>query len=218
MDEHFWLKRWENNDIGFHKEEPHHYLERFFDALHMSPGEQVLVPLCGKSPDLVWLHGRGLRVTGVELSHLAVEAFISDNHLHGEWVNRAGMPCYLDRGYRLYCGDFFRLTKSELGEVRAVYDRGSLVALPPDRRKRYAARLASLLAPGGRVLLVSYDYAQEQTCGPPFSVPYAEIAGLFGGKFEVELLVGEDVLWSHQGLATRGVTALTELAILLTRQ
>jgi thiopurine S-methyltransferase len=218
MDEKFWLRRWENNDIGFHKEEPHHSLVRFFDALHVSRGEQVLVPLCGKSPDLAWLHERGLRVAGVELSRLAVEAFISENHLQGEWAERAGLPCYLDRGYRLYCGDFFSLTAAALGDVRAAYDRGSLVALPPVRRKRYAAHLAGLLAPGGRALLISYDYDQAETCGPPFSVPYAEIAGLFGGWFEIELLGGEDVLWSHQRLATRGVTALTEFAVLLTRQ
>jgi thiopurine S-methyltransferase len=218
MDESFWLRRWENNDIGFHKEEPHHYLQRFFDALQVQRGEPFLVPLCGKSRDLAWLHDRGLRVTGIELSRLAVDAFIDEHRLQGEWTNRAGMPCYLDQGYRLYCGDFFRLTAPELGEVRAAFDRGALVALPPVLRNRYAVHLAGLMPAGSRVLLVSYDYDQNETYGPPFSVPYTEIFELFERRFAIELLVKADVLWSHQGLATRGVTQLTELAVLLTRQ
>ena len=218
MDETFWLRRWENNDIGFHKEEPHHYLQRFFAALRVQRGEPVLVPLCGKSRDLAWLHGRGLQVTGVELSRLALEAFIDEHGLQGEWTWRAGMPCYLDQGYRLYCGDFFHVTGSELGDLRAAFDRGALVALPPVLRNRYAEHLAGLMPAGSRILLVSYDYDQKETCGPPFSVPYTEIGELFDRWFARELLAEDDVLWSHQGLATRGVTELTELVILLTRR
>ena len=218
MDEIFWLRRWESGDIGFHKEQPHHYLQRFYAALDVGPGAQCFVPLCGKSPDLGWLHGRNLKVTGIELSRLAVDAFVSENHLNGEWTISAGMPCYLDRGYKLYCGDFFTLSASDLGDVRAAYDRGSLVALPPSLRHRYAAHLAGLMQAGSRVLLISYDYDQNETHGPPFSVPCAEISGLFEGWFELELLVEEDVLGSHQRMAARGVTRLIEFAVLLTRR
>ena len=218
MDEKFWLRRWETGDIGFHKEEPHHFLQRFFDALDLRPGDQCLVPLCGKSPDLAWLHGRGLRVTGVELSRLAVDAFISENHLHGKWTTSARMSCYLDQRYRLYCGDFFLLTAAVLGPVRATYDRGALVAMPPGLRNRYATHLAALMPTGSRILLISYEYDQDETYGPPFSVPYAGLDGLFEDWFEIELLVEEDVLWSHQRLAARGVTELIEYAALLRRK
>ena len=218
MDEKSWIRRWETGDIGFHKEEPHHYLQRFFDALALSPGDHCLVPLCGKSPDLAWLHDRGLRVTGIELSRLAVDAFISENHLHGKWTTSAEMPCYLDQRYKLYCGDFFVLAASVLGSVRAAYDRGALVAMPPGLRNRYAAHLAALMPTGSRILLISYDYDQGETHGPPFAVPYATLDGLFEDWFEIELLVAEDVLWSHQRLAARGVTELIEFAALLTRK
>ena len=39
------------------------------------------MPLCGKSLDLTWLAAQGLRVTGVELSHIAVEAFFPEQQL-----------------------------------------------------------------------------------------------------------------------------------------
>lgn len=139
----------------------------------------MFVPLCGKSLDLAWLHSQGLKVTGIELSRLAVDAFIEENQLNGEWTISAGMPCYLDRNYRLYGGDFFMLTRSGLGNVLAAYDRGSLVALPPALRKRYAAHLAELMPTGSRTLLISYDYDQNETYGPPFSVPLAVISRLF---------------------------------------
>jgi hypothetical protein len=68
------------------------------------------------------------------------------------------------------------------------------------------------------MLLISYEYDQTETCGPPFAVPLKEIDSLFGGDFSIELLLEEDTLWSHQGLAARGVTQLTEFVVLLTRR
>jgi hypothetical protein len=49
-------------------------------------------------------------------------------------------------------------------------------------------------------------------------VPFVGLGGLFEDWFEIELLVEEDVLWSHQRLAMRGVTELIEFAALLTRK
>ena len=71
---------------------------------------------------------------------------------------------------------------------------------------------------GSRTLLISYDYAQHETHGPPFSVTIDEMTGLFKDSFEIELLVEEEVIRSHQGMAARGVTKLTEFAVMLTRQ
>ncbi len=217
MDEEFWLKRWEKNDIGFHKAEPHRFLMRFFDLLHVRSGGTFFVPLCGKSCDLTWLRNHGLNVVGIELSRRALEVFASENRLCGAWQVEAGMNCYVADGYKLFCGNFFRLSVSALDAVSGAYDRGALVAMPPEVRILYAQHLAELLPSGARVLLVSYVYDQFETCGPPFSVPLDEIKVLFGEYFQVELLETEDSLWSHQGLAARGVTRLDEFAVLLKR-
>ena len=218
MEKDFWLRRWQNNEIGFHNAAPHHYLQRFFASLQTRPGETVFVPLCGKSPDLVWLREQGLKVVGVELSRTAVDAFFSENGLVGEWRVLAGRPCCRAEGYQLFCDDFFKLSDVELAGARTVYDRGALVALPPEMRARYAAHLAALLPSGSRVLLVSYAYDQLETSGPPFAVSQAEIEVLFADGFQIKRLVAEDALHSHQGLAARGVTKLTEFAVLLTRR
>jgi thiopurine S-methyltransferase len=218
MDKEFWFTRWRKNEIGFHMTDPHHLLPKLFPLLQTQPKDTILVPLCGKSPDLVWLHEQGLNIVGIELSRIAVEAFFSENNLSCEWTTDAGMPCCCAKGYKVYCGDFFELTAAELTCACTLYDRGSLVALPAEMRTRYAAHLAALLPSGSRVLLISYTYNQAETDGPPFSVSQKELEALFSEDFQIETLVEEDVLWSHKGLIDRGVTQLTEFAVLLTRK
>ena len=218
MDSLFWHDRWQNNEIGFHTEEPHHLLQKLFDRLGLRSADKVFVPLCGKSLDLVWLQSQGLHVVGIELSQLALESFIDENQLNGTWSVADGMPCFLGKQFTLFCGDFFQLSGKDLPEVRAVYDRGSLVALPPVMRQRYAVHLTSLVSTGCRILQISYEYDQRETHGPPFSVPYDEILELFGKNFKIQKLIAENNLWSHQALAARGVTQLEEFAVMLTRR
>jgi len=218
MDKNFWHRRWQKNEIGFHMTDPHHFLQQFFPLLQTQPTDSVFVPLCGKSPDLVWLREEGLKVVGIELSRTAIVAFFNENDLPGHWTDEAVLPFCSAEGYKLYCGDFFDLTATEVSGINAYYDRGALVALPPEMRVRYVAHMAALMPPGGRVLLISYSYNQSETKGPPFSVPQQELEILFSESFRVEILSEEDVLRSHQGLAARGVTKLMEYAVLLTRK
>ena len=218
MDKNFWHRRWQKNEIGFHMTDPHHFLQQFFPLLQTQPTDSVFVPLCGKSPDLVWLREEGLKVVGIELSRTAIVAFFNENDLPGHWTDEAVLPFCSAEGYKLYCGDFFDLTATEVSGINAYYDRGALVALPPEMRVRYVAHMAALMPPGGRVLLISYSYNQSETKGPPFSVPQQELEALFSESFRVEILSEEEALRSHQGLAARGVTKLMEYAVLLTRK
>src|SRR5450830_150029 len=81
MDSQFWRERWARNQIGFHLPEVNPYLQRHWPLLALAQGAKVLVPLCGKSLDLVWLASQGHRVLGVELSEQAVDAFFSEQGL-----------------------------------------------------------------------------------------------------------------------------------------
>ena len=72
MEEAFWQARWAQGQIGFHLQEVNPYLQQHWPSLSIAPGSQVLVPLCGKSLDMAWLAGQGLRVLGVELADRAV--------------------------------------------------------------------------------------------------------------------------------------------------
>ena len=44
-------------------------------------GVSILVTMCGKSVDMIWLCERGFSVTGVELTEKAVKEFFEDNSI-----------------------------------------------------------------------------------------------------------------------------------------
>ncbi len=210
MDTGFWHQRWQRREIGFHNAEVHHFLQLFFPQLKLAEGTRVLVPLCGKSHDLLWLREQGYQVVGVELSQQAVEEFCADNQLQPEISVVDGFRLYqLDR-LSIFCGDFFALSEKQTGPLAAVYDRGSLVALPPAMREDYVRKLRRLLQPGSQILCISYDFDQQQRPGPPFSVPQPELSELFGTWCTLEKVHSESALKTHLMLQAAGVKALQE--------
>ena len=134
MDEDFWQQRWARNEIGFHLNEVNPYLQQFWPALNVAPGAQVLVPLCGKSLDMLWLAEQGYRVLGVELAQAAVEAFFSEQGLVADIDQVGAFRRYRSGAIEVLCGDFFSLTAADLLECRALYDRAALIALPAPMR------------------------------------------------------------------------------------
>lgn len=218
MQPDFWLERWQRGETGFHQAAANRWLTHRIDALQLKPGDHVFVPLCGKSQDLHFLAGRGYRVTGVELSPVAVEAFFEEHGMTALVRSTVGMRVYESGLLRIFCGDFFRMTTGLLGHVDAVFDRAALIALPPEMRPAYAAHLGVLLPAGARDLLVSFDYEQSEMAGPPFSVPQAEIRALFGDRFDIAALGREDILAGEPRFRERGLTRLAETCWLLQKR
>ena len=99
--------------------------------------------------------------------------------------------------------------------VNAVYDRASLVALPPEMRAAYAAHMQHLLKPGTKTLLVAFDYSQHEMQGPPFSVQTPEVQALYGSWCDVQLLYTEDVLDREPGFRDKGLSRLQEQVYVL---
>jgi thiopurine S-methyltransferase len=100
--------------------------------------------------------------------------------------------------------------------VKAVYDRASLVALPPEMRERYARHLASILPPGTQILLITFDYPQLEMQGPPFAVSAGEVEALYRDFANVSLLAQLDVLPQYPRFQQRGLSRLHENIFLLT--
>jgi len=216
MKKEFWLERWERAEIGFHQDEINPYLRRFWPEVKAARGGEVFVPLCGKSLDMVWLREQGSFVLGVELSAIAVQDFFREQGQSAVRVSGGGFDNYLAEGICLACGDFFDLRKEDMAQVGAVYDRASLVALPPEMRERYARHLASILPWGTRFLLVTFDYPQAEMAGPPFAVSVQEVESLYSPYAEIRLLAQEDVLAQNPRFKQRGVSRMTENIFLLT--
>ncbi|MDD9922254.1 MAG: thiopurine S-methyltransferase [Boseongicola sp.] len=192
MKEEFWQERWRENRIGFHEAQPNDLLVAHFDRLGLVPGQTIFVPLCGKAFDLDWLRDRGLNVIGVEFNEDAVKEVFARLNLTPEVEPVGALKRYRADHLTLFVGDFFELSEDTLGTIHAIYDRAALVALPEDIRARYAAHLPKITRQAPQ-LVISFDYDQSQTAGPPFSVPNAEIARLYAGVYTVEPVLSRPI-------------------------
>ncbi len=214
MDAEFWLQRWREGQTGFHRPEVNPRLASFWSRLRLQPGDQVFVPLCGKSLDMLWLREQ-YAVLGVELSQLAVDAFFLENALQAEHAPQGAFTVHRTERLTLLCGDFFDLEPAQLERVSAVYDRAALIALPKPMRARYAAHLAGLLPSVTPMLLITLEYDQVQMDGPPFSVSEQEVETLFGSRWSIRCLHREELLASEPRFRERGLTGLSENVYLL---
>lgn len=210
MEPKFWQERWARNQIGFHLPEVNPYLQRHWPQLALAQGAQVLVPLCGKSLDLMWLASHGLRVLGVELSEQAVKAFFSEQNLVPRITRRGVFSVYQADLIEVWCGDFFALDAEAVADCAALYDRAALIALPPLMRAQYAEHLHQLLRPGCQGLLITLDYDQTQKAGPPFAVTDDEVKVLFGSQWTLGVLEEQDILGESWKFVQDGVTQLDE--------
>lgn len=211
----YWIERWKREDIGFHQSDINSYLRQYWQELHLAGGSEVFVPLCGKSRDMLWLRDQGYSVLGVELSAVAVQAFFEENAYSPRRTLRKKFEQWEAHGIRVLCGDFFDLSKDDLEKTSAVYDRASLVALPPDIRERYTFHLLSILPPGTQILLITFDYPQREMPGPPFAVSPGEVEALYRGRAEIRLLAQMDVLEQNPRFQERGLSRLEESIFLL---
>lgn len=168
-----WLGRWAQGRTGWHEAAGNEGLRSYWPDT-ANPGS-VLVPLCGKSPDLLWLARRGHDVVGVELSEIAVEGFFNDHELAFERDPDGPLIRYgaTDISLVLFCGDYFEFRSAGFD---ALYDRGALVALSGDLRPRYVEHTRQLLRPAATRLIVTLEYDQEIVGGPPYSVTAGELA------------------------------------------
>ncbi len=207
MDKDFWLERWRNAQIGFHLARPNPRLVAHADLLDAGGPKRVLVPLCGKSLDLAYLASHGHSVVGVELAETAAAAFFAE---HGATPTRTalhGLERLESDGVSIVVGDFFACDRERVGTFDAAYDRAALIALPPETRPAYVAKLRSLLAPGATILLVTLDFDADG--GPPFSVGDAEVRALYP-DCAIEPLGAHDASGDTPNVLARGATRVDE--------
>lgn len=200
MDPSFWRQRWEKNEIGFHEGTPNSLLVKHFHELSVAKGRRIFVPLCGKTLDISWLLSHGSRVTGAELSQLAIEQLFMDLGVQPEIATIGNVEQWSANNLDIFVGDIFAVTGKMLGPVDAVYDRAALVAFPEDMRKRYAAHLTEI-ANKSPQLLICYEYDQRLMDGPPFSVSHEEVHRHYAMTYDLTLIAGTEVSGGLKGKA-----------------
>ena len=187
MQHDFWHDKWQNNNIGFHQDQPHALLTQYFRSLDLKPHARIFVPLCGKSLDISWLINQGYQIVGIDLSPIAIQDLISNLGLSFKEAQSGELTHYQHPQIELFVGDFFQLTAQQLGDVDAVYDRAALIALPPQMRSQYTQHLLDITKQAPQ-LLISLEYDQNLLKGPPFSVPKDELTKHYAEHYNFELL------------------------------
>jgi len=216
MDIEFWQQRWQQNQIGFHNLDVLDHLSQHWQLL--AKGRQdlnVLVPLCGKSLDMLWLAQQQCHVTGVEVSPIAVQDFFNENQLNAQVQSLDHFKLWHHHPIKLLCGDFFKLNSEHLNGVDVVYDRAALIAMPPAMRPAYAQHLSQLMPSGAQMFLVTLDYKQEDMAGPPFAVSIDEVKQLYDKLFHITVLGSQDRLDNEPRFKAKGLSQLLENVFLL---
>ena len=211
MDAEFWLERWRDGRTHFHQSRVTPLLQKYWPTLELAPGSRVLVPLAGKSLDMLWLAGQGMQVLGVELARQAVEQFFDENKLTPVISGTPAGDLYTAGDVALLCADIFDLDAALLGSCLGVYDRAALVALPAEMRARYARHVYGQLASDYRGILITLDYPQAQMDGPPFSVNDEEVQRIYAGHTRATLIDRRDILEKEPKFLDRGVASLDTL-------
>ncbi len=220
MQASFWHERWTTNQIGFHQQHVNFALQSQWKTLTKAEPQTVLVPLCGKSHDLLWLSKQGHTVVGVELSPIAVrdffaEANIETTHEHSQGAFRV----VSSENIHLYCGDFFDLRPQDLPSTPTlVYDRAALIALPSPMRSAYLKTINLLCPQGAKMLLIALSYPEHEMQGPPFAVPTQEIERLYHPTWRRFQESEKDILAESPKFQERGLSYLHEQTYLLEKR
>lgn len=179
----FWVKRWEAGKLPWDLGGIPQSLVSFLTRTQASP-TRVLIPGCGTGYEVRAFHEAGHDVTAIDFSAPAVA--------HAREVLGP-------LGDKVVLGNFF---KHDFADQRygLIYERGFLCSLPPTKWPDYAARMADLLSPGGRLVgLFLYGHEPEP---PPFPLTEETAADLLGRSFRLLSTesVSGDTVPVYQGL------------------
>ena len=194
MNSKFCQQRWQEGPIGFHQSDVNPELIKHFSTLALPIGSRVLVPLCGKSVDMVWLAHAGYDVVGIELGESAVQAFFIEQNITPtitEFTSAAdGSTLKRYQGQlagqtiSLWVADIFVLSPTAIGGIAAVYDRAALIALPADVRPDYSKQIYKL-SNNAPQLLITLNYDQSKKDGPPFSISQEQLQQYYDANYEI---------------------------------
>lgn len=149
-----WNERYETGETPWDTGEPDVHLVEFINSGALREGRALEVG-CGTGTNAIWLAKKGLSVLGVDLAPLAIEEARAK-------AAKAELDCCFEQL------DFLN-DKLTGGPFDFVFDRGCFhVFDDAGDRERFAERVASELAPGGRWLsLIGSTEGPQRDWGPP---------------------------------------------------
>jgi SAM-dependent methyltransferase len=165
----YWEERYQNDDTAWDTGSITPPIKQYIDQLKDN-SMRILVPGAGNGHEFTYLSEKGfnnarvldiaetpLKNIGARLPHLDPE--------------------------RLIHGDFFE----HQGTYDLIIEQTFFCALPPALRQNYVTKMHSLLAPGGKLAGLLFDFELTEQ-GPPFGGSREEYLDLFAPLFTINML------------------------------
>jgi thiopurine S-methyltransferase len=181
----FWLNKWTSNAMGFHEDCIHPLLKKYWSATFSTTHRNVLVPLCGKSKDLLYLRTQGHNVLGIEISEIAITAFFTENKLKYERTQESNHAIFHAEGLTIYCADMLNFPQIILPKIDMVYDRAALIALSYQQRRTYSGWLTEAMETGCKSLVITLTYDESKFSPPPYLVNSMELSTLYQDNWNI---------------------------------
>ncbi|OLF73079.1 thiopurine S-methyltransferase [Maricaulis sp. W15] len=157
-----WEIRFRDNDTPWERATVHPAFAAWEASGAFIADERVVVPGCGRSPEVLAFAKAGLTAAGIDLSPTAID-----------W--QTDQFATAKQRARLIAGDVLAWTPPE--PVDLVYDQTFLCAIHPRLRSDYETTLVRWLKPGGRMLALFMQ--KDERGGPPYGCPLDVMRDLF---------------------------------------
>ncbi|WP_339747127.1 methyltransferase domain-containing protein [uncultured Maricaulis sp.] len=191
-----WETRFAANETPWERPDLHPAMLAWAKAGELTPGQRVIIPGCGRSPELGFLAAHGLDVTGADLSSTAL-AF-QRQHLDSTGFDAT-----------LLEGDV--LAHRPDAPYDRVYEQTFLCAIPPRLRCDYETALCDWLKPGGHLLALFMQ--KDVPGGPPYGCALPAMRELFPAQRWIWPADSDFTAWPHPSLSGK-----PELAGVLVRR
>lgn len=197
----FWSQVWTEGQIRFHQSKYNQHMVSYFDSIDLKD-KTVLIPLAGKSKDILYFLEKGARVTAIEFCEEAVALFFEENNItFTKDHNR-----YLAKNLVFVAGDFFDFKSHEPFDV--LYDRASQVVFDKVHRPKYFEHVTSLVNESSILLLFSIDHDGSPDYGPPYKISKQEIMDAYQKKGIKLVTESESTEVASEKMQASGIVSL----------
>ena len=169
LDQAYWDTLWRSGEIGWDVGYASPAITEYM-AQYPDKNAAILIPGCGNAYEAAYLAENGF--TNITLIDIAPGA-----------VQLLNEKFATTKAVRVLCGDFF----GHQGNYDLLIEQTFFCAIPPNMRKEYAQKAASLLNKDGKIIGLLFDRTFEQQ-GPPFGGCPCEYKPLFELHFVVKVM------------------------------
>ena len=190
-----WEARFVADDAPWERRSVHPVVQDWIDAGHLSVGQSVLIPGCGRSAEPLALAQHGLNVTCSDIapSATAYQAKVFEREgLSGAFLQTDGLSYRPDIPFD------------------ALYEQTFLCAIHPHHRLAYEAMAHAVIRPGGQLLALFMQ--KQERGGPPYGCDLSAMRALFD-ETRWHWPTGNPVTYPHPGLNDKA-----ELGVVLIRR